>query len=255
MNSSLVAYDDSDSDAETGKSEDATSGEANLANSATSVAPSYGGLHLISDSKMQPAKYMAISQKNVFHQDDFLQHLQANKNILATEHLKSHHPTTWQTYSIRHNQSMSSLLKPKILSENESFSQKRASEDSDAIIPGLRPYIPKRLRQERNPVLHGSEDCGGNTRGAALPAAGGDRLSLETSEYIMPYIGSKYGVTEIPKHLVFQMSEHSGPVNAVWWCPVQKWSHMLLSASMDKTVKVSYCGMTEFVLCSAYKGG
>ncbi|XP_066468343.1 WD repeat-containing protein 25 [Tiliqua scincoides] len=238
MNSSLVAYDDSDSEAETGKPKDATSSDVNLANSATSANKSCGGLHMISESKIQPMECMGSSKKNTFHQDVFLQHPQANKNILTTEHLKTLQPATWKMDSSNHNQSMSSLLKPKILSGNESFSQKRSSEDSDATVPGLRPYVPKRLRQEKNPVLHEAEDCGGNPRCATQLAAGGDRMSIETSEYIMPYIGCKYGETEIPKSLVFQMSEHSSPVNAVWWCPVQKWSHMLLSASMDKTFKV-----------------
>ncbi|NXY02012.1 WDR25 protein, partial [Pteruthius melanotis] len=58
------------------------------------------------------------------------------------------------------------------------------------------------------------------------------------SELIKPYLGSKYKVTEVPKSLIFHMSEHSGPVNEIQWCPVREQSHMLLSASMDKTVKV-----------------
>lgn len=244
MNSSLVAYDDSDSDAETGKSEDATSSEVNVATSASRAAQSSGGSHIISEGKIQPMGCVGDSRKNILHQDAFLQHLKTNTNILAREHLKTIHPTTWKMGGSNGNRSaMSSLLKPKIFSENESFSQKRASADSEVTTPGLRPYIPKRLRQEKNPVLHEAEDYGGNTKCATQVFPGGDRMCVETSEYIMPYIGCKYGVTEIPKSLVFQMSEHSGPVNAVWWCPVQKWSHLLLSASMDKTVKVRYCSM------------
>ncbi|NXP74895.1 WDR25 protein, partial [Ramphastos sulfuratus] len=58
------------------------------------------------------------------------------------------------------------------------------------------------------------------------------------SELIKPYLGSKYKLTELPKTLIFHMSKHSGPVNEIQWCPVREQSHMLLSASMDKTVKI-----------------
>ncbi|NXY13874.1 WDR25 protein, partial [Atrichornis clamosus] len=58
------------------------------------------------------------------------------------------------------------------------------------------------------------------------------------SELIKPYLGSKYKLSEIPKSLIFCMSKHSGPVNEIQWCPVWEQSHLLLSAAMDKTVKV-----------------
>ncbi|XP_053131156.1 WD repeat-containing protein 25 isoform X2 [Hemicordylus capensis] len=238
MNYSLVAYDDSDSEAEAGKTEDATSSDMNLVNSIQSSVQSHSGKDTISESKIQPVEYMDNSRRNIFQEDVLLQYPQANKNYLVAVNPKKTYSAILKIPNSDCNQSLSPLLKPKRLPGNESFSQKRACSDSDATIQGLRPYIPKRLRQEKNTLLHEAEDHGGSTSCVTKLGTGGDQISIKTSEYIMPYIGSKYRVTEIPKNLVFQMSEHSGPVNAVRWCPVQKWSHMLLSASMDKTVKV-----------------
>lgn len=227
---SLVAYDDSDSDTETGKPEDASTSEINVANYAMSAC---GGLDIISESNSNSS-----FQQNIFHEDTSSYYLKATTNTLPAAHLKKTYPTSLKIASCTPNQSLNLLQKPKILSENASCSQKRTHGDNDVTIQGLRPYIPKRLRQEQNRVLREDEDCRGNALCATQLDVAGGQMTIKTSEYIMPYLGSKYEATEIPRNLVFEMSEHSGPVNAIQWCPVQKWSHMLLSASMDKTIKV-----------------
>ncbi|XP_053230854.1 WD repeat-containing protein 25 isoform X1 [Podarcis raffonei] len=221
MNPSLVAYEDSDSETEDGKSEDAPASGINVTNSAMTAAQPCDGTVKISDSTFQPVEYIGSSRSNMFHEDTLLRHLKPNKNYMATTFLKKLQPDT-----------------PRLFSANESYSQKRPCDYSEVTIQGLRPYIPKRLRHEKNPLLCEAEDSGQSTSCAAKLDTAGEQVSFNTSQYIMPYIGSKYGITEIPRNLVFQMSDHSGPVNVVQWCPVQKWSHMLLSASMDKTVKV-----------------
>ncbi|XP_061468134.1 WD repeat-containing protein 25 [Rhineura floridana] len=230
MNSSLVAYEDSDSETEDGKSEDVISSGMNLTNSAMSVVQPCGELDTISERKFQPVEYMGSSRNNIFHGDTLLQHLQTNKMSTAVTHPKKLYPATLKITS--------PLPKPKILSGNESCLQKRACDHSDVTIQGLRPYIPKRLRQEKTPLFCEAEDSGGSASCASKLDTPREEMTINISQYIMPYVGSKYGITEIPRNLIFNMTDHSGPVNAVRWCPVQRWSHMLLSASMDKTVKV-----------------
>ncbi|KAL8168955.1 UNVERIFIED_CONTAM: hypothetical protein K2H54_026715 [Gekko kuhli] len=232
---SLVAYDDSDSETDTDKSEDALSSEANLENPTMSAVGSKGGFRTISESQIQSADYMADSKRNVSHRDPFLYHIEANKKSLAVVHPEKAYPAALRMAPCSLEQSWSPLQKTQALPENETNSQKRAHEDSGATLQGLRPYIPKRLRKEKNPEAENGEESTSNS--AKLDVAG-DGMSIKISRYIMPYIGSKYEATAIPTNLVFQMSEHRGPINVVQWCPVQKWSHMLLSASMDNTVKI-----------------
>ncbi|KAH0620362.1 hypothetical protein JD844_020710 [Phrynosoma platyrhinos] len=226
---SLVAYDDSDSEAEAGKSEDAASNEMGLTDSATSAVRYYSGLYTVSENKGQPVECTGSSRRNVYHEDALLQNLQSIKKPMVTDYPKTFYPSNLKIASRDHNKLLSS--------GNESCSQKRAHDDHDVPIQGLRPYIPKRMRLVKNAIPHEAEGSGEGTNCATKIGTAEDRMSIKVSQYMMPYIGSKYGATEIPKNLVFQMSDHSGPVNVVQWCPLQKWSHMLLSASMDKTVK------------------
>ncbi|XP_062863690.1 WD repeat-containing protein 25 [Trichomycterus rosablanca] len=95
---------------------------------------------------------------------------------------------------------------------------------------GLRPYVSKRQRLMTQPqaLRDASSD----------PQATDLHLLSEVSERIRPYIGRKLGRTELPKRVQHHLSAHDGPVNTVQWCPVPHLSHLLLSVSMDKTVKV-----------------
>uniref|UniRef100_A0A8C4VSF1 WD repeat domain 25 n=1 Tax=Gopherus evgoodei TaxID=1825980 RepID=A0A8C4VSF1_9SAUR len=222
MNSSLVAYDDSDSDTETGKAENLnlSSRETRLASSAVNpihfFAP--GGLGTKSTYKIQTVENTASTGTNIICEGAPAYKVQANNRDLAAVY-------PWKEYS---NQA-------ETLSGNESFSQKRVHQDKIITIKGIRPYIPKRLRQEKTSKVYEKKESEEQRESCAIP---GDQISTEVSEFIKPYLGSKYKSTEIPRNLVFQMSKHSGPVNKVQWCPVQGWSHMLLSTSMDKTFKV-----------------
>uniref|UniRef100_A0ACB8G5H5 Uncharacterized protein n=1 Tax=Sphaerodactylus townsendi TaxID=933632 RepID=A0ACB8G5H5_9SAUR len=241
--SSLVAYDDSDSETDTGTSEDALHGEANLASPTMTTVGSRSGFDAISERRIQSVDYTAGSTKNVFHNDPLLYHMQADKKSSAVAH-----PAALQMATCSPGQWLSSMQKPRVLSENENYSQKRAPGDCEPTLQGLRPYIPKRLRQEKDP-----KEGGDSANKSANLGVAGDGMSIEISKYIVPYIGSNYGVTAIPTSLVFHMSEHRDPVNVVRWCPVQKWGHMLLSASMDKTVKVIQNRMDEFASFPAYR--
>ena len=99
------------------------------------------------------------------------------------------------------------------------------------------PYTPKRLRPL--PAPHTGTDRGKDAQG---PHAGRVPAPLcvapEASEFIQPYLDSQYKETKIPKKVLFHLRGHQGPVNSVQWCPVSARSHLLLSMSMDKTFKV-----------------
>ncbi|XP_013912522.1 PREDICTED: WD repeat-containing protein 25 isoform X1 [Thamnophis sirtalis] len=233
MSFSLVAYDDSDSEAETGRSGDLISSEINLTNSAVDVVQPTDDLNIISETKAESVEYMGSSKKNMSYEDTFQQHLQPNEKTTITAVQQQHNRNCTLTKTrTKYTQPLyTQPLEPKIPSGN-TYAQKRMRNDEDVTIQKLRPYVSKKVQQEKKEYQEES---------ASSPvkfSTAEDKMTVKVSQYIMPYVGSKYAVTEIPKNLVFHMAEHSGPVNAVRWCPLQRWSHMLLSASMDKTVKV-----------------
>ncbi|KAM6461418.1 WD repeat-containing protein 25 isoform 2-T3 [Liasis olivaceus] len=231
MNFSLVAYDDSDSEAETGRSGDAISNEINLTDCTVSFVQPSGDLNTISETKVHSVEYMGSSRKNMCYEDTFQQYLQPNEKSTVAAHPQKLYPATLKKASSKCTQLLNPLLEPKIPFGNAK-AQKRMCDDGNETIQKLKPYISKKLRQEKNEYHKES------IHSPIKFSTAEDKMSIAVSQYIMPYIGSKYTVTEIPKKLVFHMAEHSGPINAVRWCPLQRWSHMLLSASMDKTVKV-----------------
>ncbi|XP_048392984.1 WD repeat-containing protein 25 isoform X1 [Stegostoma tigrinum] len=120
--------------------------------------------------------------------------------------------------------------------------RKRGFQTSVAAAQNIKPYIPKRLRQKDVPsksnyfkdstkVLTSEINC---------TATEEQQLNLlnRISDFIKPYLENQYQATNIPKRVVFQISEHKGPVTTIHWCPMQQHSHLLLSASMDKSVKI-----------------
>ncbi|TNN41820.1 WD repeat-containing protein 25 [Liparis tanakae] len=99
---------------------------------------------------------------------------------------------------------------------------------------GVRPYIPKRQRLApsvgtADPQNPGEPDPGGLTRDS--------HTMSDVSARIKPYLSHKPGAAGIPRRLLMSLGGHRGPVNTVRWCPVPHLSHLLLSASMDKTFK------------------
>ncbi|XP_037342528.2 WD repeat-containing protein 25 isoform X2 [Pungitius pungitius] len=101
---------------------------------------------------------------------------------------------------------------------------------------GVRPYIPKR---QRPATSFGTVD----PKHPADPGVPGSPTSesqilLDVSARVKPYLAHKPGASGIPRRLLMSLGGHQGPVNTVQWCPVPHLSHLLLSASMDKTFKV-----------------
>ncbi|XP_029092396.1 WD repeat-containing protein 25 isoform X1 [Monodon monoceros] len=101
------------------------------------------------------------------------------------------------------------------------------------------PYTPKRLRQLQALSTETGKSKDMEPQG---PCAGRAPAPLcvapQVSEFIQPYLDSQYKETKIPRKVLFHLRGHRGPVNNIQWCPVSSKSHMLLSTSMDKTFKV-----------------
>ncbi|XP_049917161.1 WD repeat-containing protein 25 [Epinephelus moara] len=118
----------------------------------------------------------------------------------------------------------------------QSFGDASAPAKRHHTVPsGVRPYIPKRLRlatsvETVDPQCPADQVSGNQTRES--------QILSDVSARIKPYLPHKPGAAGIPRRLLMSLGGHQGPVNTVQWCPVPHLSHLLLSASMDKTVKV-----------------
>ncbi len=108
-----------------------------------------------------------------------------------------------------------------------SGSMKRVQLQASAV----RPYVPKRQRL--------TETAAGRTEepDPSGSAAGSPALS-EVSERVRPFLGRRHGRVELPRRMQSHIQAHQGPVNTLQWSPVDHLSHLLLSASMDRTFKV-----------------
>ncbi|XP_007942747.1 WD repeat-containing protein 25 [Orycteropus afer afer] len=123
----------------------------------------------------------------------------------------------------------------EVTGENGNLSPRKRHKDS------VVPYVPKRLRQLQavktdTGTRAGVEPQGPSVGCAPDPAPLG--VTSRVSEFIRPYLDSPYKGTRVPRNVLFHLRGHGGPVNSTQWCPVPSQSHMLLSASMDKTFKV-----------------
>lgn len=100
---------------------------------------------------------------------------------------------------------------------------------------GVRPYIPKRQRPatsvETVDPKYPAEHVPGNQTGES-------QILSEVSARVKQHLAHKPGAAGTPRRLLMSLGGHQGPVNTVLWCPVPHLSHLLLSASMDKTFKV-----------------
>ncbi|XP_057274923.1 WD repeat-containing protein 25 isoform X1 [Pezoporus wallicus] len=239
MSLSLVAYDDSDSETETENTEVPNTSIKQASQPSSSVncvqyfAP--GSLGTKSTYEMQPTGNMDCSGTSTACEDASEHYVQNNNADLTSPYCKraySGHTALCMSYKNYEQASSSST------NSGNGVSHKRIHKDSTTAIKGIRPYIPKRLRQE-NSSMPEKKECDQRENSDCNVKLGISREQTlrKISELIKPYLGSKYKLTEVPKSLIF-MSKHSGPVNEIQWCPVREQSHMLLSASMDKTVKV-----------------
>ncbi|XP_009976793.1 PREDICTED: WD repeat-containing protein 25-like [Tauraco erythrolophus] len=240
MSLSLVAYDDSDSEAEPEKTEVPSTSSRQTSLLSSSVDPvqyfTPGSLGTKSTYEIQPTENADSFGTRTVCEDPSERYAQNNNNDLTSPYCRkaySGHTALCTSYKNYEQASSSST------NSGNGISQKRIHKDSTTAIKGIRPYIPKRLRKENSsmPEKKESDQRESSDCSPDMPSLT-SQTSRKISELIKPYLGSKYKLTEVPKNLIFYMPQHSGPVNEIQWCPVREQSHMLLSASMDKTVKV-----------------
>lgn len=117
------------------------------------------------------------------------------------------------------------------MSDDRLKSLKRLCSDSS----GIRPYIPKRQRLGTIVAMEDSKFPGEQSQSNQTAEI---QILSSISERIRPYIDHKHSIAGIPRKLLMSLGGHQGPVNTLQWCPVPHLSHLLLSASMDKTLKV-----------------
>ncbi|XP_069008488.1 WD repeat-containing protein 25 [Embiotoca jacksoni] len=104
-----------------------------------------------------------------------------------------------------------------------------------AVPSGVRPYVPKRQRlatsvEAVDPKYPTEQVPGNQTRES--------QILSEVSARLKPYLAQKPSAAGVPRRLLMSLGGHQGAVNTVKWCPSPHLSHLLLSASMDKTFKV-----------------
>ncbi|XP_061599644.1 WD repeat-containing protein 25 [Cololabis saira] len=104
-----------------------------------------------------------------------------------------------------------------------------------AIQSVVRPYIPKRQRLATSVDTMGMEQPSEKVIGSHDLES---QIVLNVSSRVKPYLSEKPRAAGIPRKLLMSLGGHQGPVNTVQWCPAPHLSHLLLSASMDKTFKV-----------------
>ncbi|XP_054423641.1 WD repeat-containing protein 25 [Pteronotus mesoamericanus] len=139
---------------------------------------------------------------------------------------------SWGTYDPA-EPSVCVQTQPGTPGTNGSSLQKKRREDC------VVPYTPKRLRQLQASSAEAGKGHAAETQGPSIgrtPAP----LCVEprVSEFIQPYLDTQYKETKISRKVLFYLGGHRGPVNSIQWCPVFSKSHLFLSASMDKTFKV-----------------
>lgn len=246
MTSSLVAYEDSESESEDENLElkmDGTSlptkshkeKQEDSGRNSSEVELSHHGFKLRPDSPA-PDCHQSVSEEDRASLCRFSQPLNWARSC-CIDSTTTNHPCGDPTVALRAGEAEGGVPPPQRLPHNMQRSDdrlkslKRLSSDSS----GIRPYIPKRQRLStivatEDPIVPGEQSQSDQTAGVQILSS--------VSERIRPYIDSKPSVAGIPRKLLMNLEGHHGPVNTLQWCPVPHLSHLLLSASMDKTFKV-----------------
>lgn len=161
----------------------------------------------------------------------WLSHVPAGHVPLAAAPVKQGKPS-WGTYDPPDPPFCARTQSGAPGTQGSSLQKKRRE---DCIVP----YTPKRLRQLRALSAETGKSKAAEAKG---PSAGRPPAPLcmepRVSEFIQPYLDTQYKETKISRKVLFYLRGHRGPVNSIQWCPVFSKSHMFLSASMDKTFKV-----------------
>ncbi|CAM9830572.1 unnamed protein product [Lampetra fluviatilis] len=217
----LLAYGDSDSDAEEYDAGECgrTSKHAQKASSSPQViaeSTSHGGEGVIATksgtaSSSSNISWLGLTPLSTVN--TWAQHIEAPKPWTSS-------PTPWPLFA-----------KKQATSEQRTHGSEHSFKGKTINVGPLRPYVPKRQRLSEQ-----------DTRPPELPSPGASPLfgaiRPGISPVVAPYLDCKYSGTQLTSRIYMELAGHGGAVNALRWCPVRTQSHLLLTASMDKTVKV-----------------
>uniref|UniRef100_K9J206 Putative mrna splicing factor n=1 Tax=Desmodus rotundus TaxID=9430 RepID=K9J206_DESRO len=161
----------------------------------------------------------------------WLSHVPAGHVPLAAALVRQVKPS-WGTYDLPESPFCTRTQSGAPGTQGSSLPKKRCE---DCVVP----YTPKRLRQLQALSTEAAKSKAAEAKGpsARRPPA---PLCVEprVSEFIQPYLDTQYKETKISRKVLFYLRGHRGPISSIQWCPVFSKSHMFLSASMDKTFKV-----------------
>ncbi|XP_066539892.1 WD repeat-containing protein 25 [Hoplias malabaricus] len=136
-------------------------------------------------------------------------------------------PSNHASHSWRHQRTTEYTQQPS------SFPAVQSSKRHQPIPAGLRPYVSKKQK-----LTTPTESAELNKEGSSSSQVSDVHHFSELSDRIRPFLGTKKVKRQLPRYVQHHLQAHKGPVNTVQWCPVPHLSHLLLSASMDKTFKV-----------------
>ncbi|MEQ2291754.1 hypothetical protein AMECASPLE_016216 [Ameca splendens] len=230
--SSLVAYDDSESEDESCDQKDEGAPETFQTNPAGCNNPNLvpGPSCSVTDqTALEPHRGVTEQSSSSLHVYPKLQHWDRKYSSgREDKYFKDISATLSSPVNQRETVRLQTPRLPKRVPDGSNPAKMLPS-----ALSGVRPYIPKRQRLTQSEETEDSQ----NPSEQVLENQTRKILS-DVSSRVKPYLGEKLKAAGIPRRLLMSLEGHQGPVNTVQWCPVPHISHLLLSASMDKTFKV-----------------
>lgn len=209
------------------------------------------------DSSDQQEKRLSPAQTAPFEQNQSPNATSAMDQMVSGYHgdtLSNYHPQSqslsqsdWRSFSRRQEKVVMDCTSPSMTHWNipsvqtppciqKSFSLVSNSTKRQQNVPSdVRPYISKRRRLSTSVETEQKDDPSEPDHGSQSREA---PILSNVPSKLAPYLGQKPRAAKIPRRLLMSLGGHKGPVNTVQWSPVPQFSHLLLSASMDKTFKV-----------------
>ncbi|XP_078796720.1 WD repeat-containing protein 25 isoform X2 [Oryzias latipes] len=229
--SSLVAYDNSDSEDDSSDQQEKRLSPAQTAPFEQNQSP---------NAPMLPDPPTSAMDQMVsgYHGDTLSNYHPQSQSLSQSD---------WRSFSRRQEKVVMDCTSPSMTHWNipsvqtppciqKSFSLVSNSTKRLQNVPSdVRPYISKRRRLSTSVETEQKDDPSEPDHGSQSREA---PILSNVPSKLAPYLGQKPRAAKIPRRLLMSLGGHKGPVNTVQWSPVPQFSHLLLSASMDKTFKV-----------------
>lgn len=236
--SSLVAYDDSET-------EDDSLDQKQEETTGVRTQNEDAGMHIFSEVTPHPRSSLLEPQSSLFEGGNFTNSenycIQQQSSFSGERKYCSEKKAQEKHFKVHAAPPSSPAAQGKISSSLPQMPRSfggglQPAKRHQTLPTGVRPYIPKRQRLTTSVETAHPESPADQVQGNQTTES---QVLLEVSARVKPYLSHKPGAAGIPRRLLMSLGGHQGPVNTVQWCPVPHISHLLLSASMDKTFKVT----------------